>query len=293
MNRILVTGSNGYVGRNIVDILAQKNFIIGTGRQKDAQGNCEKYIKWDLNYDEIPESLRSEKIDCIVHAAASLDKNELSEELIYTNCLGTFKIVKLAKECGVKFLIYISGLPVVGNFHDVPIVENVPVVPTSMYHATKAAGELIISQAMNFGIKVTSLRVPSPIGPGMPKNTIVPVFIQRALRGEIIVLQGRGTRKQNYIDVRDLGEAIDRIVEEEGINGIFNVGAMNIISNKELASLCIDCLKSNSSVAFSGKVDCLDDIDWTTDDSKLRTAIGEYQTYTMTQSIRDIARDFL
>ncbi len=289
MSRILVTGANGFVGRNIVNALSGGHFVIGSGRQTQSQSNCEEYVKWDLHKDDIPNNIAERGIDCIVHAAASLTNNDLSEELVYTNCVGTYRVVKLAKECDAKCIIYISSLPIIGNCHTLPITENAALAPQTMYHATKAAGELIANQATDFGIKVASLRVPSPIGLEMPKNTIVPTFIRRALSGEDIILQGRGTRRQNYIDVRDIGEAVRRLIEREGIDGVFNIGSKNIISNKELAYLCVDCLNSKANITFSGNSDALDDIDWTTDDSKLKGKIGDYQTHSMKDSIIDIA----
>lgn len=290
MKKVLVTGVNGFIGRSIVDVLNENYFVIGTGRQDISLSRCREYIKWDIGHEVPPKILTSMNIDCIVHAAACIEKNDLSEELVYTNCVGTFNVVRATETCGVKNFIYISSLPIIGNIHSVPIDEKAILLPDTMYHATKAAGELISLQARNSGIKVTSLRVPSPIGPGMPINTIVPIFIRRIKNGEDIILHGKGTRKQNYIDVRDIGEAIKRIIAQNGINGVFNIGSKNIFSNKELAKICINTLNSTSKLVFSGQEDTLDEIDWTTDDSKLRLSIGDYQSYSMVESIFDIAR---
>lgn len=290
MKKILVTGSNGFIGRSIVETLNRYYSIVGVGRQAESISICEEYIKWDLGREGIPDTISSKNFDYIIHAAACKDKNDLSEELIYTNCVGSFNVVKAAKLCGAKGLIYISSLPIIGSTHGVPIDEKAYILPETMYHATKAAGELITSQARNAGIRVTSLRVPSPIGPGMPLHTIVPVFIQRAKSGVDIIIQGKGTRKQNYIDVRDLGEAIKKILGQDGVDGVFSVGSKNILSNIELAQLCIDALKSASKFRFSGKEDSSDEIDWTTDDSALRLIIGDYQNHSMVNSVIDIAR---
>ncbi len=289
MGDILVTGSNGFIGKNILEVLTKEHHIIGIGRREESRNICDQYIRWDLGHEAVPDMIKSEKIDYIIHAAARLDKDDMSDGLVYTNCVGTFNIVKFAKEFKVKGIIYLSSLPVIGYSHSVPINEMAKIQPPTMYHATKASGELIVNQATHFGVKVAILRIPSPVGPGMPVNTIVPVFVQRALRGENIVLQGEGKRKQNYLDVRDIGSAVKRIIEIGGIDGIFNIGAKNILSNKELADLCVDCLNSKSRITLSGTEDPFEEVDWTTDDSKLRNLIGDYQKYTMASSIIDIA----
>lgn len=314
MANILVTGSNGFIGRNVVAALRAGNIgnasntsntadvIYGCGRSAFSNSECDEYFMWNLARDEPPSDMKQLKFNIIIHAAASLAKDNLSDSLISSNCYGTFNILKLATN--VKnidtsiIIIYISSLPIIGDKHLIPINENIELNPPTMYHATKAAGELIISQAVHFGIRAISLRVPSPIGPGMPINTIVPIFIKRALSNEPIMLQGKGTRKQNYLDVRDLAEAVKRLVsmppdwknEENNVNSVFNIGAKNIISNLGLAKTCIDILKSKSEILYSGIDDPNDNVDWTTDDSRLRTLIGEYQSHDIAESILDIAR---
>jgi nucleoside-diphosphate-sugar epimerase len=179
----------------------------------------------------------------------------------------------------------------VGNDHIVHIKESSRLEHPSLYHATKAAGEMIMNQANQFGIRVVSLRLPSPVGPKMPQNTILPVFINKALKNENITIYGKGTRKQNYIDVRDIAEAVKRIISAPNVNGIFNIGAKNIISNLDLAKLCVELLDSKSKIIFAENEDPNDNIDWTTDDSKLRNVIGEYQSTSIEKTIIDIANE--
>ena len=292
MKRIFITGANGFIGRNVVQRLYEAGYtVLGSGRQDFPNDKNIDYIRWDFSREAIPDTLRNFDCDCIVHVAASLDKNNLSEDLIRTNCFGTFNILQGAVGCDIKKIIYISSLPIIGNNHKIPIRENTEIDPPTMYHATKAAGELILKQAEHFGIEAISLRVPSPIGSGMLRNTIVPVFINRVLHDEDIVLQGKGTRKQNYLDVRDLSDAVSKIIETEDMNGIYNIGAKNIISNLDLAEKCIALANSKSKIVYSGTKDPSDDVDWTTDDSKLREQIGDYQHYDIEESLLDIMNE--
>ena len=292
MMKILITGAKGFVGRNIAEALKDKNEIIGCGRTLPECKSKYRFVLWDIGNEREPQAFHGEKIDVIVHAAASLDKNNLSEELIKTNVLGTYNIMQFAVKHSVKTMIYVSSLPIVGDTHQVPVGEDVAIDPRTLYHATKAAGECILNQCRHYGIRVVSLRVPSPIGPDMPKKTIVPIFIQRALNNEDIRIQGKGTRKQNYLDVRDLANAIKLIISNDSVDGIYNIGSKNIISNIELAATIVDNLRSKSQIILSGE-DPSDKVDWTTDDSKLKRLIGEYQQHSMNQSISDIANEMM
>ena len=289
MSEILLTGSNGYISRFVLDSIIDKHYVYGCDIGEIDNSQCNRYFVWDLSKSSEPEEMCRLNIDCIIHVAASLDMNNLSEHLIPVNCFGTFNILKLAVCHNVKSIIYFSSLPVVGNEHQIPITESEYFCPPSLYHASKAAGELIIGQARTYGIKVVIIRIPSPIGPGMRPNTILPVFINKALKDERIIIQGKGSRKQNYLDVRDLGEAICRIISCTEMDGIYNIGSKNIISNYDLAKECINVLKSNSVIEYSGKEDPYDSVDWTTSDKKLRDVIGEYQKYDLKKSIRDLA----
>lgn len=287
-NRVLVTGAKGFIGRNIVNKLKESVEIVGCGRSNYIS-NEYRYIKWDIGTDDEPSEI-IDHLDCIVHCAACLDKDNLSKKTVQTNCIGAFNILKYAIKHRIKKIIYMSSLPIVESAHSNSITEEALYNPLTLYHATKAAAEMILRQSMHYGIRFISLRIPSPIGPDMPRKTIVPIFIQRALNNEDLQILGKGSRKQNYLDVRDIAEAVKRIIDHHEIDGIFNIGSKNIISNYELAKLCIDSLDSKSKIILYGN-DSNDMVDWSTDDTKLVNLIGNYQEYSIRESIIDIARN--
>ncbi len=289
---VFVTGANGFVGHWIVNVLKRKYYIIGSGTKRTAtyDESLDEYIPWDLGHEPVPEILSEQKIDIIVHCAASKDMNDQSESLIYANCMGTYRIFQLAVTCRCKKIIFISGLPVIGIPMDGIIDDSGEMNPQSVYHATKAAGELIMNQAGRYGTEVINLRVPSPVGPDMPVKSIVPIFIKKALDGEELTIVGKGTRKQNYLDVRDLGYAVEQLLEQHGIDGTFNIGAGKTISNIELARLCVELTGSKSSIRFTDREDPADGQDWSIDDKRLRDIIGFYQNHSIEESILDIAR---
>ena len=82
-------------------------------------------------------------------------------------------------------LILISGIPVIGIPNNV-ITELTAVNPRTVYHVTKVFQELLLNQLnlKNSTINVINLRIPSPIGPGQPVTSIVPVFLNQALKND-------------------------------------------------------------------------------------------------------------
>lgn len=284
---ILITGSNGFVGKNLVERLRKNHYVIGTGTRSSSAVQVDRYIKWDLAYEEIPNELQKMKIDVIIHAAASIDMNDDSRELILSNCVGTHKIFILNQILNTKLSILVSSVPVVGIPQKERISEDLQVNPFSMYHVTKVTQELMLKQLEKYGIRNVNLRIPSPIGPGMQEKTILPVFIRQAMRNQDIVLSGKGTRKQNYLDVRDLARAVELLIDSPA-SGTYNIGAEYPISNVELAELCISQLNSKSQICFSGKEDLADEQVWDISTDKLNTIIDFKQEYSIEDSIRDI-----
>ncbi|MCI9533574.1 MAG: NAD(P)-dependent oxidoreductase [Lachnospiraceae bacterium] len=286
---VLITGSNGFVGGWIARELRKNHYVIGSGTKEKSLIQVNRYIPWDISMEKAPDQFMDLKIDVIIHAAASLNKRDDSESLIRTNCLGTHRIYTLAIQKQVKKVIYLSSIPIIGIPNIVPIKENSNINPYTMYHATKAAGEYILNQLERIGIDIIHLRIPSPIGPGMPVKTVVPIFLNQALKDDNITLLGKGTRCQDYIDVRDIAFAIEKIMKKEIPCGIYNLASGKTVSNYELAKMCIAVLRSNSKIVFSKNTDPADSFIWDIDISKLRCAIGTFIQYSIEDSLKDIS----
>lgn len=285
---ILLTGSNGFLGREIASYVAGEGEIIGLGRKPDNQcPYVTRYFSADLSKEGELESLKDRKLDVIVHAAANLSMAPDEPQVIRDNCLGTFYLTRLAIQTGCSRFIYVSSLPVVGtpeaNKSGMITEENLP-HPETIYHVSKLMGEHLVELLRKEGILSTSLRIPSPIGVGMASKTILPVFLQHAMANEPIVLRGRGTRKQNYLDVRDIARAVFNAIHAPELSECYNIVASQTISNVELARLCIKTVHSRSSIEFEG-VDFSDGVDWCADGSLAEKELGFVPQYTLEDTI--------
>lgn len=289
--KILVTGSKGFIGKSLVPILANGNDVISTGRSSLLSEDSKDYFSWDLAKESVPWKRIPDDLDVIIHAAASLSQDNMDEELIKANCLGSHRIYQLAKKRNIKKVFYISSIPVIGMPKLLPITEEHPLWPKTMYHVTKLAGEMMLDQLLYDGIEVVHLRIPSPIGPGMPVKTILPIFIKNALNGEKINIIGKGGRRQNYLDVRDLANLLSGCLDKKGIAGVYNIAAPGTVSNLELAELCIKLTGSMSEISFLDKEDEAEGQVWDVDISKAADKLGFHQQYTIQQSITDIANE--
>ena len=292
---ILITGVNGFLGREISKYLFDKKYnIIGISLENNYLGDEKiRYIKADIsknNFLEILEENLLNNIDVIVHCAALINYEEHNLDLIKVNCEGFFNIVELAKKYHCKKIIYISSIQVIGKIKDIPIKETHEKEPLTLYHSTKLFGENYLNNISS--IQKVIFRITSPIGKNMPKNKIMRAFVEKSLRNEDIVLLGKGKRVQNYIDVFDIARAIECAIEADNPNGVYNIASPKSISNIELAELCKFLLKSDSKILFNG-VDKEEDNKWIVDTSKAEKELGFIAKKSIEESIFEIKEEIM
>ena len=292
--RVLVTGASGFVGGAIAAGLLKSNYeVVGLARRHRKVDGFVQYIQADISSLGLVEQVSASTPACeaIVHAAANLDKDPYAHAICLTNCLGTQQILKLAQMWDVRSFVYISGIQVIGTPKYIPIDEEHPTSPLTAYLSSKLYGEFLTEIARRNGLASSILRLPSPVGPGMPPNKILSVFVKRALEGKPLQLAGEGTRRQNYVDVRDIALAVERCLQEH-VEGLFNLGGRSSISNFDLGELCIRVLGSSSSVIFNGAKDPEEGIAWEVSIAKAKKHFRYDPEYTLEESIRAVSGDY-
>lgn len=158
MKRILVTGSEGDVGRALLPQLAQRYDVTGfdlrppTGSLRAVQG--------DLT-DAAAVAAAAEGMDGIVHLAALLCRPE-ADRSIDLNVKATANVLQAAVDKGVRRVVYCSTVWASGHgFTEpyLPIDEAVPCQPVCMYGQTKWLGELMVDwYARQHGLQTVTIR---------------------------------------------------------------------------------------------------------------------------------------
>jgi nucleoside-diphosphate-sugar epimerase len=289
--RVLVTGSTGHIGDALcASLRATGHAVVGLSRHDVTQESGD-HVTIDIGDRRAVDDLKVavEPCDAIVHAAASIELDPDASSVAFTNCWGTQALLATARAWAVRRFVYISSIGVVGNPVVLPITEEHPTSPLYAYHASKLFGEHLVAIAALGGIRATSLRITSPVGPGMSRGRILSTFVERALRGEELVLLGRGTRRQNYVDVRDVAGAVVRCLDR-GPVGVLNIGGASSLSNLDLASKCIETLGSRSQIRFDG-VDAAEGLVWDVSSSRAAETIGYVPEHGIEESIRSVAAE--
>lgn len=289
MTRVLITGVNGLIGSAIAEALLPHFEVIGT--------SIERENLTGLDFDYIPSDITEmatlkglpEKIDVIVHCAAAITKDPYSNLLLKANCIGVQNIAAYANEAGCRQLIYFSSLPVIGKPSIVPITEEHPVDPPTVYHMTKYFGELVLRKLLGERRTVV-FRIPSPIGRKTAPDKIVPVFVRNAMENVDYCLLGQGKRIQNYIDVRDIARAVELAIVK-GASGLFNIASQRSYSNRDLAELCIKLFDSKSGITYNG-TDPEEDDQWIVSAEKARRELGFEAQCTLSESLLEIGKNY-
>ncbi|MEZ5425537.1 MAG: NAD-dependent epimerase/dehydratase family protein [Pyrinomonadaceae bacterium] len=233
---ILITGANGFVGRQLVeDFSADSDLdpnLFLTGRTRDLENLGEldrKFFPADITRKKEVLGLRSiKKVDVVVHAAglAHQPGGQTREKFFETNVRGTENVLKLTEFLGGRHFILVSSVSVYGsaaNKENGGIDENFECRPEGFYAESKLAAE---EKAREFCLKkkipLTVLRPATVVGEGDRGN----VFrLIRALDKGRFFWIGRGQNSKTLIYKGDLARACSQVIKtpsEEPVE-IYNV----------------------------------------------------------------------
>lgn len=289
--KVVVTGANGFIGKYVVARLVKEGHeVIGIGRNEveyelDNYHFCKADIANEESINVVFENVKG--VDGIVHLAADLDMQGTSQT-ITTNCLGTFLLARKAVEKEMKFFINFSSIPVVGKPSIIPITEEHPTCPETLYHITKLTSEQIVNNICLEHMRTYNLRISSPIGKGMPANNFLSVVINKCKKNDSIEIYGQGMRVQNYVDVRDVAEAVLLAIESDK-KGLYLVAGEVSIANVDLANKCICLLNSKSNLIIGQKADKEENNKWYISTQKIRNEIGFSPKYSLEDTINWIS----
>lgn len=225
VDRILVTGSNGFIGRHLVHQLREDGYDVFT---------------FDIEDGDITEGIPSfPNIQHVYHLAAMtfVPKSWDNPHLFYkTNVMGTINILEFCRTCGCSLTI--PSTYMYGNPQYLPIDEAHPMdTDVSPYHNSKYLSENTAQfYAKRLNVKCTILRLFNVYGIGQNEEFLLPHLIKeaRSEREQIVVKDLEPKRDYVYID--DVVKALIKSMQEtEDCFRVYNVGTGVSLSVREVA----------------------------------------------------------
>ncbi len=276
--RILVTGGAGFIGSHLCekllasghDVVAVDNFI--TGNTKNLAG-IKDHPRFRLVQHDITTLLPPEvagktnmapgygeqdelKFDQIYHLAcpaSPVDYREIPLQTLLVNSLGTKNIVELAVKHRAA-LLHASSSEVYGDPEVHPQKETYwghvnPIGERSCYSEGKRFAEsLAVNYYHHFGFPLKIVRIFNTYGPRMRKHDgrVVPSFIQAALLGEPLRLNGSGQQTRSFCYIDDMVEGLILAMNHQEYLGPVNLGRDEETPIRELAEQIVQLTGSSS-----------------------------------------------
>lgn len=246
---ILITGGSGFIGSHIVEYFQGKADTIRvidnlrTGYKHNLDGlDCE-FIEGSVT-DRALVNKAMQGIDYVFHLAAMVSVPESMakiSECVEINVNGLINVLEEASDAGVKKLVFASSAANYGDNPTVPKVETMYPEPKSPYAITKLDGEYYLEMFRSEGkLETASIRFFNVFGPRQDPQgayaAAVPIFIEKAVKGEDITIYGDGEQTRDFIYVKDIVGALVFAVTTEGLHGTFNAGYGGQITINDLAN---------------------------------------------------------
>jgi len=145
----------------------------------------------------------------------------------------------VARSIGVKRFVFLSSSMVYGNFMTETVDEEHPLNPIGIYGALKLAGEKItIAYQQVFGLPYTIIRPSALYGPRCVSRRVGQVYIETALRGGKLRIDGDGAERIDFTYIDDLVDGIcGAIASPAAENQTFNLTHGGSRSIKELVGV--------------------------------------------------------
>lgn len=238
MKKILLTGHSGFIGSHLVDSLSTKYQVVGLAKKILPKSGLTQ-IKQDIQ--KIKVNKIPKNVSYIIHLAALTDVlycQNNPDECFDVNVKGTQKMLEVARKQDSKF-VFLSTGHVSGTPKKLPINENHPRNPTSIYSGSKLAGEILCeSYSKTYGMDVSIIRLFSIYGPRSPAHLVTSRIISQLLTNNILYL-GNLRPKRDFLYVGDAIKAIELVLRKSHGFNSYNVGSGKSHSIYEICKILI------------------------------------------------------
>lgn len=257
---VLITGGAGFIGSHLAEALVDANTVLvlddlSTGRREHVPEGAELVVG-----DVTDEALLSEvmaDVDLVFHEAAMVSVERSIEAPIEAddvNTGATLQLLECARRTDTRVVIA-SSAAIYGDPEYTPVDENHRTTATSPYGVTKlAADQYARLYESLYGLPTIALRYFNVYGPrqrGGAYSGVISTFVEQALAGEPITINGDGTQTRDFVHVRDVVKANLLAATTSHVGRAVNVGTGEVVTIRELAELVREMTGSQSSITHT------------------------------------------
>jgi UDP-glucose 4-epimerase len=262
MNKVVVLGANGFIGKNLVSLFSENfdgeivafdrfsNYKKSTLKPFHEQNNVHVISGDFLNRDDLANALVGATY--VFHLVSSTNPAISANDPFIdmdTNVRGSIELFELCVEQGVKKVIFLSsGGTIYGDVDADIISETIIPRPRSPY----GIGKLTIENYLRYfkfthDLDYIVYRVANPYGPGQNiqgTQGVVPIFINKFINKEPITIFGDGSMSRDYLYIDDLTRMISGSFESDAKYDVYNLGS----GVGETVNQIVDAIEKSSGI---------------------------------------------
>jgi len=257
---ILVTGGCGFIGTNLVEVALSAGYRVGNLDKLTYAGHLDHALssrrsspyvfrQGDIcDFPLLQSFLENLKPSAIVHLAAEthVDRSiDGPEKFIHTNIVGTHTLLGATLQYWRQLpeverdtfrFLHVSTDEVFGSLGPEGLFqESTPYAPRSPYAASKASSDhLVRAYGHTYGLPVIVSHCSNNYGPRQYPEKLIPLVINRAIRGEALPVYGDGQNIRDWIYVEDHCRALLSLLRKGKTGETYLVGANNEKSNLDV-----------------------------------------------------------
>lgn len=206
---ILVTGSEGLIGRRLCSLLAARGVEV---RRFDIARSKAEDVR---NEENLANAVKG--IDGVVQLAAvsRVVWGERNPELCISTNVDAFRsLLRLCLDRPRRpWLIFVSSREVYGNADHLPVKEDAPLRPLNVYARSKQEGERLAMEARSAGLCVNTCRLSNVYGSTQDHtDRVIPAFASVAAYGGRMRVEGRDNLF-DFTNIADVGQAMETLVD--------------------------------------------------------------------------------
>lgn len=320
--KVLVTGGRGFIGSAVIRHLIgntdhqvvnfDKLTYASTEGSVAAVADDDRYtfVHGDIcDPDSLAQVFAEHAPQALIHLAAESHVDRSIDgpgDFIFTNLVGTFRMLEAARIAGVERFHHISTDEVFGSLAmDAPtFTESTPYDPRSPYSASKAGSDhLVRAWGETYDLPILITNCSNNYGPYHFPEKLIPLVTIRALAGEPLPVYGKGDNVRDWLHVSDHANALVTVLEGGRPGETYNVGGNEERTNLQVVETICDLVDELAAPIASGEARRSlitfvadrpgHDQRYAIDQTKIESELGWKPAYTFVDGLRQTVQWYL